>query len=127
MSERGREKKERYIKKTSHSNEIKMATSNERNGGGNNNNKEDKNNDSSSSGNEVTAEWVVRAQLKITKPKKKKAASFASGDCGARRSSGSPCRVIYKWTSDGKSQDHEAQQNITNIFTEKVRSEQKRG
>lgn len=62
----------------------------------------DKNGDESggSSGNEVTAEWIVRAQLKITQPKKKKAASFASGDCGARRSSGSPCRIVYKWTSD---------------------------
>lgn len=73
--------------------------------------KSDKNGDderaaeSSSSGNEVTAEWIVRAQLKITQPKKK-AASFGTGDCGARRSSGSPCRVVYKWnSSDGKSQD----------------------
>ncbi|KAG5679043.1 hypothetical protein PVAND_008643 [Polypedilum vanderplanki] len=52
----------------------------------------------SSSGNEMTAEWVVKAQLKITQPKKK-AASFTTSDCGAR-STGSPCRIIYKWTSD---------------------------
>lgn len=64
----------------------------------------EKNEESSSSGNEVTAEWIVRAQLKITQPKKK-AASFGTSDCGARRSSNSPCRVVYKWNSDAKSQD----------------------
>lgn len=68
--------------------------------------KSDRNEESSSSGgNEVTAEWIVRAQLKITQPKKK-ATSFGTGDCGARRHSGSPCRIVYKWNSDGKSQDH---------------------
>lgn len=69
-----------------------MATNVDRNGG----------ESSGSSGNDVTAEWIVRAQLKISKPKKKKASSFSSGDCGASRSSGSPCRVIYKWTSDAR-------------------------
>lgn len=66
----------------------------------------DKNGDeSSSSSNDVTAEWIVRAQLKISQPRKK-AASFGKGDCGARRSSGSPCRVVYKWNSeDAKIQD----------------------
>ena len=95
-----------------------MATNFERNG---DNKNEDKNNESSSSGNEMTAEWIVRAQLKITQPKKK-AASFTGSDCGARRSSGSPCRVIHKWTSDGKNQDHlmRAQQNFIN-YKEKVR------
>lgn len=58
----------------------------------------------SSSGGEVTAEWIVKAQLKITQPKKK-AASFGTGDCGAKRSTGSPCRVVYKWNSDGKGQE----------------------
>lgn len=68
--------------------------------------KSDKNGDDEKaySSDEVTAEWVVRAQLKISQPKKK-AASFGTGDCGARRSSGSPCRVVYKWNSDLKSQD----------------------
>lgn len=64
--------------------------------------------ESSGSGNEVTAEWVVKAQLKITQPTKKKASSFGTGDCGARRSTGSPCRVVYKWNSDSKSQDRSA-------------------
>lgn len=66
--------------------------------------KSDREEGSSSSG-EVTAEWIVKAQLKITQPKKKKAASFGTGDCGANRSTGSPCRVVYKWNSDGKSQE----------------------
>lgn len=57
--------------------------------------------ESSSSGNEMTAEWVVKAQLKITQPKKK-AASFTTSDCGARRATGSPCRIVYKWSSDDK-------------------------
>lgn len=72
----------------------------------------DKNGDESSSGgsNEVTAEWIVRAQLKITQPKKKKAASFGSSDCGARRSSGSPCRIVYKWTSDETTKTQEEKQ-----------------
>lgn len=60
--------------------------------------------ESSGSGNEVTAEWIVKAQLKIVQPKKK-ASSFGTGDCGAKRSTGSPCRVVYKWNSDAKSQD----------------------
>jgi hypothetical protein len=64
--------------------------------------KSDKNGDDSS--DEVTAEWIVKAQLRITQPKKK-AASFGTGDCGARRSTGSPCRVVYKWNSDPTSQD----------------------
>lgn len=59
--------------------------------------------DGSSSSGEITAEWIVKAQLKITQPKKK-AASFGSGDCGARRSTGSPYRNVYKWKSDGKSE-----------------------
>lgn len=59
--------------------------------------------ESSSSGGEVTAEWIVKAQLKISQPKKK-AASFGTGDCGAKRATGSPCRVVYKWNSDGKNQ-----------------------
>lgn len=74
------------------------------------------NNESSSSGNELTAEWVVKAQLTISKPKKK-AFSFNASDCGARRSKGSPCRVVYKWSSDGKD---ESQKNIL-VNTEKVR------
>lgn len=60
--------------------------------------------ESSSSGGEVTAEWIVKAQLKIIKPKKK-AASFGTGDCGAKRSTGSPCRVVYKWNSDEQSKE----------------------
>lgn len=74
-----------------------MASNNGKNG-------DDEKADSSGSSNEVTAEWVVRAQLKISQPKKK-ASSFGTGDCGARRSTGSPCRVVYKWNSDLKSQD----------------------
>lgn len=62
--------------------------------------------DKTESSDEVTAEWIVKAQLRITQPKKK-ASSFGTGDCGARRSSGSPCRVVYKWNSD-KSQDRPA-------------------
>lgn len=91
----------------------------------------DKNGDESggsSGSNEVTAEWIVRAQLKITQPKKKKkAASFASGDCGARRSSGSPCRIVYKWTSDETKLKEEKQtislknnKNNNNSSVEKV-------
>jgi hypothetical protein len=77
--------------------------------------------ESSSSGNEVTAEWIVRAQLKITQPKRK-AASFGTGDCGAQRSTGSPCRVVYKWNSDGKSQERSTatRRNVKNS-SEKVR------
>jgi hypothetical protein len=92
-------------------------------------NNEDKNNDSSgSSGNEVMAEWIVRAQLKIKQPKRKKAASFGSSDCGANRSSGSPCRIIYKWTSaDEKNQEH-VKNNVdttrtTTSINEKVRKQ----
>jgi hypothetical protein len=75
----------------------------------------------SGSGNEVTAEWIVKAQLKICQPKKK-AASFGSSDCGARRSSDSPCRVVYKWNSDEKSQERStaSRQNIKNS-SQKVR------
>lgn len=84
--------------------------------------KSDKNGDeaSSASSNEVTAEWIVKAQLRITQPKKK-AASFGTSDCGARRASGSPCRVIYKWNSE-KSQDRPAtgRGNVKNS-SEKVR------
>lgn len=65
---------------------------------------EEEKGESSGSGNEVTAEWIVKAQLKIVQPKKK-AASFGTGDCGANRSTGSPCRVVYKWNSDAKNQD----------------------
>jgi hypothetical protein len=72
-------------------------------------------NESSSSGNEMTAEWIVKAQLKITQPKKK-AASFTTSDCGAKRSTGSPCRVVYKWTSD----ETQAHLNTKN-YIEKVR------
>lgn len=79
---------------------------------------EDKNNESSS-GNEVTAEWIVRAQLKLSKSKKKKASSFGHGDCGARRSTGSPCRVVYKWNSDGKNQD-QSKARRQNSYNEKV-------
>lgn len=70
----------------------------------NNQNGDEEKADSSGSSNEVTAEWIVKAQLKISQPKKK-ASSFGTGDCGARRSTGSPCRVVYKWNSDLKSQD----------------------
>lgn len=86
---------------------------NEKNGGGGDNN------ESSSSGNEMTAEWIVKAQLTIKKPKKK-ALSFNASDCGARRSKGSPCRVIYKWSSDAKDSSQQQQQNLTDINTEKV-------
>lgn len=85
-------------------------------------NDDDEKAESSGSSNEVTAEWIVRAQLKITQPKKK-AASFGTADCGARRSSGSPCRVVYKWNSDGKSQEQAStvpRQNVKNS-SEKVR------
>lgn len=92
---------------------ISNENNEERNGGG-----VDNNNESSSSGNEMTAEWIVKAKLTITKPKKK-ALSFNASDCGARRSKGSPCRVVYKWSSDGK--DQAQQQNLANIITEKVR------
>jgi hypothetical protein len=71
-------------------------------------------NESSSSGNEMTAEWIVKAQLRITQPKKK-AASFTTSDCGANRSTGSPCRVIYKWTSD------ESKAQLNSLHSEKVR------
>lgn len=77
--------------------------------------KSDKTADEASS-DEVTAEWIVKAQLRITQPKKK-ATSFGDSDCGARRSSGSPCRVIYKWNSE-KSQDR-ARKNVKNS-SEKV-------
>jgi len=91
---------------------IPNENNEERNGSG-------ENNESSSSGNEMTAEWIVKAKLTISKPKKK-AQSFNASDCGARRSRGSPCRVVYKWSSsDGK--DQAQQQNLTNIITEKVR------
>lgn len=76
--------------------------------------KSDKNGDDSS--DDVMAEWIVKAQLRIMQPKKK-AASFGTGDCGARRSSGSPCRVVYKWNSDNKSQEQSA-----SAETVKVRS-----
>lgn len=85
--------------------------------------KNDKNGEESggSSGNEVTAEWIVRAQLKISQPKKKKAASFATGDCGSRRSSGSPCRIIYKWTSEELKPNEEKQtKSLKNSNCEKV-------
>lgn len=84
--------------------------------------RDDKNGDESSvSSNEVTAEWIVRAQLKITQPKKK-SASFGTGDCGARRSSGSPCRVVYKWNSDSKSQERStATRHADRNSSEKVR------
>lgn len=80
--------------------------------------KSDKTADEASS-DEVTAEWIVKAQLRITQPKKK-AASFGTSDCGARRSSGSPCRVVYKWNSE-KSQDRPdaARKNVKNS-SEKV-------
>lgn len=80
--------------------------------------KSDKTADEASS-DEVTAEWIVKAQLRITQPKKK-AASFGDSDCGARRSSGSPCRVTYKWNSV-KSQDRPdaARKNVKNS-SEKV-------
>jgi len=70
---------------------------------------------SGGSSNEVTAEWIVRAQLKITQPKKKKASSFGIGDCGARRKSGSPCRVVYKWNSnsDRASQERNAKPKVS--------------
>ena len=80
---------------------------------------------SASSGNDVTAEWVVRAQLKISKPKKKKASSFSSGDCGASRSRGSPCRIVYKWTSGAKNEENNETQKMESAKdskTEKVSS-----
>lgn len=82
---------------------------------------EDDKAESSGSSNEVTAEWIVRAQLKISQPKKK-AASFGTADCGAHRSTGSPCRVVYKWNSDVKSQEQasKTRQNVKNN-SEKVR------
>lgn len=84
--------------------------------------KSEKNADDVSSGssNEVTAEWIVKAQLRITQPKKK-AASFGTSDCGTRRTSGSPCRVIYKWDSDPKNQDRPI--NFKNS-SEKVREDE---
>lgn len=85
--------------------------------------------ESSGSGNEVTAEWIVKAQLKIVQPKKK-AASFGTGDCGANRSTGSPCRVVYKWNSDAKSQDRATttttRQNVRNS-SEKVSEGERKG
>lgn len=91
-----------------------MAANIDRNGG----------ESSGSSGNDVTAEWIVRAQLKISQPKKKKASSFTSGDCGASRSSGSPCRVIYKWTSDAKNHNNEPQkmEGVKDSHNKKVSS-----
>lgn len=79
-----------------------MASSKEKNG-----------DESSGSSNDVTAEWIVRAQLKISQPKKK-AASFGTGDCGARRSSGSPCRVVYKWNSEA-AQSQDRRRNVRNL------------
>lgn len=86
--------------------------------------KSDKNGDgegSSGSSTEAVAEWVVKAKLKISQPKKK-AASFGTGDCGARRSTGSPCRVVYKWNSEPKNHDRptETRRNAK-ISSEKVR------
>lgn len=74
-----------------------------------------------SSGNEVSAEWIVRAQLKITPMKKKKAASFTTGDCGARRSDGSPCRVVYKWESENVGKEKPPTNNPSDFNDEKVR------
>lgn len=93
---------------------LRMASQSDKKGD------DEKGEGSSSSGNEVTAEWVVKAQLKISQPKKK-AASFGTGDCGANRSTGSPCRVVYKWNSDAKDQDRASttRQNVTNS-SEKV-------
>jgi hypothetical protein len=68
-----------------------------------------------SSGNEITAEWIVRAQLKIVKPKKK-AASFGASDCCT--SDNSPCRIIYKWNSEEPVQ---ANKKNVKILNEKVR------
>jgi hypothetical protein len=82
-----------------------MATNVDRNGG----------ESSGSSNNDVTAEWIVRAQLKILKPKKKKASSFSSGDCGASRSSGSPCRIVYQWTSDAKNYNNDSPQKTEGV------------
>lgn len=92
-----------------------MATNVDKNGG----------ESSGSSGNDVTAEWIVKAQLKISKPKKKKASSFSSGDCGASRSSGSPCRIVYKWTSDAKNynNDQKTDQSVRDSHNEKVSEE----
>lgn len=75
--------------------------------------------ESSGSSNDVTAEWIVRAQLKISQPKKKKASSFSSGDCGASRSSGSPCRIVYKWTSDVKNEPQKTE-SVKDSHNEKV-------
>lgn len=51
--------------------------------------------------NEIAAEWIVRAQLKIHNPRKK-ASSFDASDCSGhnKRSTDSPCRVVYNWHSD---------------------------
>lgn len=85
--------------------------------------------DESSSSGEITAEWIVRAQLKITQPPKKKAASFGTGDCGAHRATGSPCRVVYKWNSDPKSQDRigttATRRNVRNVSEKVRRSDEK--
>lgn len=78
--------------------------------------KSDKEGSSGDSG-EVCAEWIVSAKLKITQPKKK-AASFGTGDCGAKRSTGSPCRVVYKWNSVEKSQEREKVRKFEEEFEE---------
>lgn len=54
--------------------------------------------------NEISAEWIVRAQLKIHNSKKK-SSSFTANDCCLNNSSDSPCRVVYNWHSDEKNQD----------------------
>lgn len=77
--------------------------------------------------NEIAAEWIVRAQLKIHNPRKK-ASSFGASDCcgsgEAKRSTDSPCRVVYNWHSDEKSQDRAgANSRHKNTTSEKVREE----
>lgn len=77
---------------------------------------------SGSSGHDVTAEWIVRAQLKIKQPKKKKASSFSSGDCAESKSSGSPCHIVYKWTTDANNLEPQKMEGAKDSFNEKVSS-----
>ena len=76
----------------------------------------DDKNSSNGSSNEVMAEWVVRAQLKIKQPKKK-ASSFGNGDYNNRES---PCRVTYKWNSEPLSKAQYAFPNKNSKFNPNV-------
>jgi hypothetical protein len=70
--------------------------------------------------NEISAEWIVRAQLKIHNSKKK-SSSFGSNDCCINKSSDSPCRVVYNWHSDERNQDRVEAITCSKNVSEKVR------